>query len=467
MSRMKKCAGITAVAMAGVLAVTGALPGTMQTAQAAPFESSATYSITPNGTWTTGTITNRLGQTNYYPVTLKSAGRLKIQYQARSLENSRVSLVNQSDTKTYFRDDVLNSDSSNPKTVTETMVLEAGTYYIKVESLPVLTSGDYALSVSYDAINSTVTGANNSFETAYPLTDGKKVNGLLTEDEKADFYRFTLSKTKTVKIAFSSSIEAVQLNLWDANRTHQENSWSTDVLRGSESNPQSVTKEYKLKAGTYFVSVNKYQLQDDLNRVRRLLNQDKIDSTGRYSLTVSPKVMVSKISISNNKKVTPGKKFTLKAKITPSNAENKTVLWSQNSLTEAALVNPLNGEVAAVHPGKARIKCEAQDGSNVSKSVTVIVKPLKENIYTIYSPKKKQLYVSYSSQTNISSYQIQYAGNKKMKHAKTVRVGKSTVTKTIKKVSSGRKYVRVRAGVKVGKKTYYGSWSAKRGVHVK
>ena len=66
-------------------------------------------------------------------------------------------------------------------------------------------------------------------------------------------------------------------------------------------------------------------------------------------------------------------------------------------------------------------------------------------------------------------YQVRYSVKKSMKGAKSKRVKKNATTKLkVKKLKGGKKYyVQVRTYKKIGKKTYYSAWSARKAVKVK
>jgi hypothetical protein len=69
----------------------------------------------------------------------------------------------------------------------------------------------------------------------------------------------------------------------------------------------------------------------------------------------------------------------------------------------------------------------------------------------------------------IDGYQIQYCTNKNFKGAKKVTAkGYGRTSKTIKKLRSGKRYyVRVRTYAKVGRTTYFSSWSTSKSVRAR
>ena len=103
------------------------------------------------------------------------------------------------------------------------------------------------------------------------------------------------------------------------------------------------------------------------------------------------------------------------------------------------------------------VKYGSYDGSKTLKFKIV---PNAVKIKEV-SRKNGTLNVKWAKNDQADRYQIAYADNKSMKKAKTVTVkGKSSVSKTIKNVTSGKNcYVRVRACKKVSGKMYNGKWS--------
>ena len=80
------------------------------------------------------------------------------------------------------------------------------------------------------------------------------------------------------------------------------------------------------------------------------------------------KVALSKKSVSLNR----GKKLTLKATCTPTNAYNKSVTWSTNN-KNVAVVNS-KGKVTAKRKGTCYITATAKDGSKKYARCKVVVK---------------------------------------------------------------------------------------------
>lgn len=114
------------------------------------------------------------------------------------------------------------------------------------------------------------------------------------------------------------------------------------------------------------------------------------------SSTPSPSTPVAVSGVALNKKVATvnvGKKVTVKATVTPANADNKTLAWTSSN-TKIATVS--NGVVKGVKAGRAIITAKTTDGSNISATCTVTVKKPVTRISlskkaTMYTGKKLTL----------------------------------------------------------------------------
>lgn len=84
--------------------------------------------------------------------------------------------------------------------------------------------------------------------------------------------------------------------------------------------------------------------------------------------------------------VNVGKKVTVKATVTPANAENKTLAWTSSN-TKIATVS--NGVVKGVKAGRVIITAKTTDGSNISATCTVTV---KQPVTSISLSKKATMY---------------------------------------------------------------------------
>ena len=111
-----------------------------------------------------------------------------------------------------------------------------------------------------------------------------------------------------------------------------------------------------------------------------------------------------------------------------------------------------------------------QNYNEISKKITVTVKPLGTKISKASNTSKGKVTVKWKEKTSISGYAIQYSPDKKFKAGvKTVNVnGAKKSQKVLSKLKKGKKYyIRIATYKKVGKVKYYSSWSSVKSVKVK
>lgn len=153
------------------------------------------------------------------------------------------------------------------------------------------------------------------------------------------------------------------------------------------------------------------------------------------SSTPSPSTPVAVSGVALNKKVATvnvGKKVTVKATVTPANADNKTLVWTSSN-TKIATVS--NGVVKGVKAGRVIITAKTTDGSNISATCTVTV---KQPVTRISLSKKATMYTG-KKLTLKAKVNPANASNKAL-------TWKSSNTKIAKVASNG-----VVTGVKAGR----------------
>lgn len=107
------------------------------------------------------------------------------------------------------------------------------------------------------------------------------------------------------------------------------------------------------------------------------------------SSTPSPSTPVAVSGVALNKKVATvnvGKTVTVKATVTPANADNKTLVWTSSNKKIATVSN---GVVKGVKAGRVIITAKTTDGSNISATCTVTV---KQPVTRISLSKKATMY---------------------------------------------------------------------------
>ncbi|MCM1497520.1 MAG: Ig-like domain-containing protein [Clostridium sp.] len=404
-------------------------------------------------TYIDGTIANK-GDVDFYNFTIAAPGWVTITYQGWSLYDGWYELYSEDQAERYFNHNIHYSSNTNPKTDSTKVALEAGTYVVKVRGNSSYT-GDYKIKGAYQPTENNETEPNNTFQTAMPLAAGSLVTGLFSVTDQVDFYTFNLAAPATVDITLTSMVynNSVLSNIgtycsvWDKDFVKlKEAGWKS----ASESEPNTATMQLSLGAGTYYIKCNPYD-----------------NKYGRYQLkwAYAP-TLVDSLTIVGNKTVAAGSKLQLSASVMPSNADNKTLVWSSSN-TAVATVNSATGQVSAKMTGSAVITAATVDGSEITASVTVIVKPKQMAKPKVKAQGKKKVKVSWSKQKGVSKYQIQYATNKSFKKAKTWSCTSyyNKLTKTLKK--KGTYYFRVRAVSTVNGATLKGAWSKAVKVKVK
>ena len=135
------------------------------------------------------------------------------------------------------------------------------------------------------------------------------------------------------------------------------------------------------------------------------------------------------------------------------------------------------GEYDLVYPksaknvGKYTVTIKFKNHYAGTEKRTFTINPKGTALSKVSSPKKAQLKVTWKKQaTQTTGYQVQYSTDKNFKkNNKTVTVkGTKTTSKTISKLSKGKKYyVRVRTYKTVSKTNFYSGWSKSSSVTVK
>lgn len=445
---MKKIGKLLSVVLAVTLLISAIITPDFPAKASTPM---APEALSANDTWIGGEIVTK-GTADYYRVTIPKDGWLTINYQAWSLDCSYWSVLDNDCVKQYHRESVYGSSSQNPKTRTATLALEKGSYIIKIEGVNSSHTdlGEYRVKASFKAANNNESTVNDNFETAQNLSWNQLVTGFISIDDRIDFYKVNLSSKTTIRLVYNSYISGTTMMIYDKDRIQVHRN---SIYNGAEGNPKTYQYEETLNPGTYYI---------------RITPNDYGSNCGRYTLKLIKKIQTKSISIKANKangKVYAGQTVKLTATVTPSNTTDKTVTW-MSSDPWIASVDKTTGKVTTYKAGKVYIKATAMDGSNISKSYKLIIKPKKSNAPYVSSSGSGRLYVSYGGQSNVKGYQIQYATNSRFKNAKTKNTTKTYYTlRNLKK--NKRYYVRVRSYIKDGKKFYYSNWSNKKSCRTK
>ncbi|MGN1442711.1 MAG: Ig-like domain-containing protein, partial [Acutalibacteraceae bacterium] len=165
-----------------------------------------------------------------------------------------------------------------------------------------------------------------------------------------------------------------------------------------------------------------------------LLDSGKKDTCTVVVKAVNPtSVKLNATSVS----IDPGKTYTLKATISPSNATEKSVYW-KSSDTSIATVSS-NGVVKGVKPGKVTITCTTR-ANNKKATCAVTVKPIKISSITL---SRSSLTLNYGKSFTLkATISPSNATNKSVKWASSdTKVVTVSSTGKVKAVGTGKAYV--------------------------
>ncbi|MBR1752455.1 MAG: leucine-rich repeat protein [Ruminococcus sp.] len=121
--------------------------------------------------------------------------------------------------------------------------------------------------------------------------------------------------------------------------------------------------------------------------------------------------------------------------------------------------------------GKATVTIKGKGAYTGTVSKTFKINPKKTSVKKATSPKTGQLKITYKKVKGVTGYQVTYSTSKKFTKSTTKTAtlnGVSKLSKTIKKLKSGKKYyLKVRAYKTVSGKKYYSKYTAVKSVKVK
>lgn len=99
--------------------------------------------------------------------------------------------------------------------------------------------------------------------------------------------------------------------------------------------------------------------------------------------------------------VVVGKTVALSAKVTPSNATNKTITWSSSDTTVATVAN---GVVTGVKEGTATITAKSSNGKTATATITVIAEGTSKDAYSLTADGNHQFTLDKSATNYSASY---------------------------------------------------------------
>lgn len=368
-----------------------------------------------NTDWTKTRLSDE-DQVYFFSFTTPSAGEVKIDF-CSFAEGQRWQFLDADLQRQSWgwSEALWGTSPSNPKSVSETRWLDAGTYVVRVDCYNHEKSvGDFWVKASFRAAGNQELEPNQTYAQAQNTAFGTQVRGVFTEQDENDYFTFTLSNAQTVSVQVACYCSGIRVRLMDSNLKVLT---SETVWGASESDPKLYTEDVALTPGKYYVHLDSYGG----------------DTYGLYDYKVtSAAVKVTEVRLNRtNATLNEGESLTLTATVNPANATDKSVNWSTSRSTVATV--DANGRVTALGAGTAVITATAADGSGASASCEVTVKA---------KPVQKTLSVD---KTSVKLYK----GQKVKLHATTTPSGKITYSssnKAVAKVSKNGKITALKKG---------------------
>ena len=176
-----------------------------------------------------------------------------------------------------------------------------------------------------------------------------------------------------------------------------------------------------------------------------------------------PEIMVANDAIEKNY---GSKAFSLNAR---TNSNGKITYKSSN---KKVVTVSSKGKVRVKGYGKATLTittAETDFYEKATKKITITIVPKKTKLTKVKASGNGTVFVSWQKNKTVDGYQVQYSTNKNFKKSvKTKKVkDNGTISTTIGLKKNKTYYFRIRSYKKVGKKTYYGSFSTIKKVKVK
>lgn len=400
MKRVRKMVAIV-VALAVMVSSVTVFRGTVS--KAADYSSSPTLAF--NGSWGAEKFLTETNNEHWYKVVISSDGVWNARIMSYISEDYiRWKLYNDDLSEVLRSGDTGYGSETSPDTISNNIVLSAGTYYYRIYSNNGR-SGKYKL---YDKF--TPYGVNDkaavSYDSPLKYTMGTTITGAITETDSEDWYKITVPSDgyyiQKIVSYFDEGFLRWELFNWDLSDRLANGS----TYYASEAAPDTIKDDFVLSKGTYYV---------------------KITSSYRA-----------------------GKYLFQFSKLTKKNCSHDYDSTWHNA--------------TYFKKGYRKYQCE-KCGHSYKGDYEPVLKLGQGYLYTYCSTGKGKMHLYWSTVSDASGYQIRYSKQKKWKSGvlvKTVK-GRSKDKKTISKLSRKKKYyVQVRAYKKSGSKTVYGKWSGKR-----
>lgn len=206
-----------------------------------------------DGSWTQDQwITDNNGE-NWYKFTVADGGEFSLKIMVYMLvvqvtlatEDLSDNLIND----TYYA----RGTETAPGTETFSIVLSAGTYYLKISEY--YGTGKYKMCASYESYGLTNQGAD-SYDSPKVLPMNQTITGAMTATDGEDWYRLDVASSGNYVVDMSVYMRYMYFDLYNQDLSDKIDDCSS--FWGTETAPAKVKKNYTLSAGTYYIKISKH-----------------------------------------------------------------------------------------------------------------------------------------------------------------------------------------------------------------
>lgn len=434
-----------------------------------------------------GTITQEL-QKDWYKITVPSAGTMRFSAYSGNLKWLTLGLYKEPEAlqknRIVYETEFARNDATERLDGTLNIAVAKGTYYLCADIRGRKVLGEYLVSVTYSKADETIPegdyGTNNTIDKADAITCGTNYFGFIADNDRYDWYKFTVGKTEKVRIKLYAQSSQMLLYLHDAagKQLWYDSTQSKTVDNGGNRVIDSISgnKTYnkELAAGTYYIKVQ------------------NASHTGVYGLSVMHEHVFSNVLIP----ATPSANGAYQQKCicgyvgasnpiyAPSNIKLSKTSYTYDGKTKKPTVtvkdsmgNKISSSDYSVSYAKGCKKVGTYKVTITFKGTeytgkttkTFTIKPKGTSISKL-TKGKKRFTVKWKKQTKeTTGYEVQYSLNKNFKNAVTENIKKNkTTSATYKKLQAKKTYyVRVRTYKKVSGQNICSSWSKAKSIKTK
>ncbi|MBP3297770.1 MAG: PPC domain-containing protein, partial [Lachnospiraceae bacterium] len=221
-----------------------------------------------------------LKDVDFYSFTLSESGKVTLDMTSY-MKNYVLSIYDTSSNVLWYIDDKAYKEDVGFREDEYYIYLEKGTYYLKVTGQVTidydgyLSTGNYFIETSFVSVNANESEPNNSVANANTINLGSTVKGLIAQNDKMDFYAFTLGESGSVKLEMTSYLKNYSFIIYDKTG---EQIWYADDKRCNESvGFREDQYNIDLEKGTYYLKVTG----------QVTIDYDGYLATGNYSIKTS------------------------------------------------------------------------------------------------------------------------------------------------------------------------------------